>query len=1142
LAPIVAVWVLLAAVAAGHAAAGEQDEWAKQFEAHSKAGRYAEAEAVALQGLKLAERGSERAPVIAWLDRLGKVCFRQKRYAKAEAAYKRSLDLEESLRGPVHGNVAIGLRRLAEVYVAQKRHREALPLVERALAIDEKLRGRDDPRLALSLSALGDLYRMLGRYADAETAYGRELAIRKQAPTPQPAQVAQAFDRLAKTALAQGHYAEAQAMAQQSLAVAERALGVDHLGVAEALADLATAYRAQARYAEAEESYRRAADIRRKRLGAAHLEVTRTLQNLACVYYDQARYAEAEPLLQQALAAYEKARGPDDVAVGECLSALAGLYHAQARYAEAEVLARRTLKIYEKALGADHRLVAAVLTTLANLCNAEGRYAEAEPLHKRAVAIRERVVGPDHPDVAQSLHNLSLIYKAQARLAEAESLARRALAIYEKALGPEHPLVGKAAANVGEICWRQSRYGDAEPLCRRALAIQEKANGPEHPDVAMTLAKLAGLYAHERRFAAAEPLYRRALAIREKTAGPENVRTALCLQDLARLYFDQGDLEKAEPLVDRAILIRDRALVAPGERFESYFLRAQIAWRRASTREALADLRKAMDLAELQRGQSSGAEHERAEHFGKWAAAFEQMVAWQVRLGDVGEALDAIERGRARSLLDEMNVGGVDLLIGRTAVERQTLRRREASLKAKIASLESQGGVEAALAEARQQLYDHYRQMRSESPVYRSLLSVGSGRPRLSQVQRHLVGDGGLLLAYLFGEEGGYLVVVGADFARLVALDVNVSQAQALAIKPGPLGAAQLCAALVNEQTTGVVQQLPNPEKAEELKPRLAALWQMLVPEAQRSAISGGRVKRLIVVPDGPLALLPFETLVVEAGRAARYLLDVGPPISYAPSATVLYNLRQRTVSTKADVREPVLTLGNPAYSVQGVPTTADGGERGQQPAVGARYRSLSRKLAELPYSAWESNWVAEAFEKGGMHSRRLSGRDATEANLRSESPGRRILHLACHGLADQAYGNFFGALALAPGRGDPADDGFLTLAEIYELKIQGCDLAVLSACETNYGPQQRGEGVWALSRGFLVAGARRVVASNWLVDDEAAASLVSLFCGNVAAAQKAGHAVDYAEALQRAKRWVREQEKWHSPYYWGSFVLVGPN
>jgi CHAT domain-containing protein len=139
----------------------------------------------------------------------------------------------------------------------------------------------------------------------------------------------------------------------------------------------------------------------------------------------------------------------------------------------------------------------------------------------------------------------------------------------------------------------------------------------------------------------------------------------------------------------------------------------------------------------------------------------------------------------------------------------------------------------------------------------------------------------------------------------------------------------------------------------------------------------------------------------------------------------------------------------------------------------------------------------------------------------------------------------------VAPGpnsASDAADNGFLTLAEIYELDLNACELAILSACQTNYGPEQEGEGVWGLSRGFLVAGARRVVASNWLVDDEAAAHLMSYFCGNVAKTSKTtspGNDTaqpDYAVAMQLAKREVRKKEKWRSPYYWATFVLVGPN
>ena len=160
---------------------------------------------------------------------------------------------------------------------------------------------------------------------------------------------------------------------------------------------------------------------------------------------------------------------------------------------------------------------------------------------------------------------------------------------------------------------------------------------------------------------------------------------------------------------------------------------------------------------------------------------------------------------------------------------------------------------------------------------------------------------------------------------------------------------------------------------------------------------------------------------------------------------------------------------------------------------------------------------------------------------MRRNVAGHEIVHLACHGMAEQAYGNFFGELALVPGRaGDPNDDGALSMSEIYDLALDGCELAVLSACQTNYGPEQRGEGVWALSRGFLVAGARRVVASNWVVHDEAGATLVSHFAFYLTKSQN-DDGYDYADALRRAKREVRKDERWTHPFYWSSLVLVGP-
>ena len=119
-------------------------------------------------------------------------------------------------------------------------------------------------------------------------------------------------------------------------------------------------------------------------------------------------------------------------------------------------------------------------------------------------------------------------------------------------------------------------------------------------------------------------------------------------------------------------------------------------------------------------------------------------------------------------------------------------------------------------------------------------------------------------------------------------------------------------------------------------------------------------------------------------------------------------------------------------------------------------------------------------------------------------------------------------------------NDGFLQLYEIYETPLPECELAVLSACRSNVGQYVEGEGVFALSRGFLSAGARRVVASQRTVDDASTATLIGAFFRQVADAEEAGRRIDYALALRDARREVRGQERWSAPFYWAPFILTG--
>ena len=112
--------------------------------------------------------------------------------------------------------------------------------------------------------------------------------------------------------------------------------------------------------------------------------------------------------------------------------------------------------------------------------------------------------------------------------------------------------------------------------------------------------------------------------------------------------------------------------------------------------------------------------------------------------------------------------------------------------------------------------------------------------------------------------------------------------------------------------------------------------------------------------------------------------------------------------------------------------------------------------------------------------------------------------------------------------------NGYLRLHDIYQLDLNA-DLVVLSACQTALGKEIRGEGLIGLTRGFMYAGAPRVLASLWKVDDEATAALMKQFYGNMLEKE-----MSPAEALQQAQLAIKSEKRWASPYYWAAFVLQG--
>jgi CHAT domain-containing protein len=160
---------------------------------------------------------------------------------------------------------------------------------------------------------------------------------------------------------------------------------------------------------------------------------------------------------------------------------------------------------------------------------------------------------------------------------------------------------------------------------------------------------------------------------------------------------------------------------------------------------------------------------------------------------------------------------------------------------------------------------------------------------------------------------------------------------------------------------------------------------------------------------------------------------------------------------------------------------------------------------------------------------------EASQSTATSERLSQyRIVHFATHGLLDSQHPELSSlVLSLVDKYGNP-QNGYLQLRNIYNLKLSA-DLVVLSGCETALGKDVKGEGLLGLTRGFMYAGAPRVVASLWQVDDAATAELMGTFYQAMLTEHLAPSA-----ALRHAQIQTRKQRRWSSPYYWGAFVIQG--
>ncbi len=286
---------------------------------------------------------------------------------------------------------------------------------------------------------------------------------------------------------------------------------------------------------------------------------------------------------------------------------------------------------------------------------------------------------------------------------------------------------------------------------------------------------------------------------------------------------------------------------------------------------------------------------------------------------------------------------------------------------------------------------------------------------------------------------------------------------------------------------------------------------------------------RLLIVSDLALQLVPFGALPQPAGaRHPGEPLLVDHEIVYLPSASVLGEL-QRRQANRTPPPELLAMIADPVYQIED--PRLEGVTRGTDPPPALTWPG---QLDRLRFADDEAAQIVALARKlpGGAMPLVATGFDATrELVLSGRLRQYRVLHFATHGFLNSRLPALSGLALAQLDRSGQVQDGMLWLQDLLSLELPA-DLVVLSACQSGLGRELSGEGQVGLPFGFFAAGASRLVASLWEVDDSTTARLMTAFYHGLWIDQ-----LPPGEALRQAQLSLRQVEPRRA---WAGFVLLG--
>ena len=849
------------------------------------------------------------------------------------------------------------------------------------------------------------------------------------------------------------------------------------------------------------EHYQNALHIHRTQDGENHPSTALMHNNISAAYYAKGNYQKSSQHLQKALNIRTQLlpQNHPDIAISldnlaMCLSKMGDLENALHHR-------QKALKIKLIAYGEDHAETALTYNNLANIHHRKNDYLQALSYNEKALAIRVKKYGEQHQDTAISHQNIGAVYSDLKNYPKALEHLLKAQLIFEELFTPNHPRVARVLENIGNCYLEQKNYNQAFTFFDKALTINQEHFGEQNDNTALAWMGLGNVARMNGYFETALQLYQKALVGVFLTHNDDDILSVPVLESYSNpvaafdvLYFkaltfkqlfqqtaQKQHLEAARIYAHVAIDLLDKLR-------RGYHSEASKLWWAAKTSAAfdLAIDAHLMDCPDLP------ADHEQAFTYSEKSKAL-------LLLSSIKEANARLEIGLPTDILDKINEQQVEL----NYLQQQILEQQHpntTTIDSRLSGLQSlyfdQLQAHETLIQQLEQDYPQYYELKYKVETI-DLASLQAILPPQMALLEFFVGE-----------------------SHITIFSITTTHCKVIQ-KPKPTDF---------ERTIRLFNKSIHQIRLSDYVKTAHHLYQILLEPSilffKKNNPKTNPIEQLLIIPHGILSSIPFEAFLCNLPKTEGlayadldYLL-LHFEVQYHYSAT-LWTYQQQQSTKKED------------SFVGFAPVYLDEEDEVAKPIEnGVRSVRIGRKTyGALLHSEKEVQGVQAAFKGKGIGAVSYLHEAATKSNFLKKVQGYKYILVAAHSFYNKQKPNLSGII-FSPENQQSPNETVLYVQDAYQLKLNA-DLVVLSSCESGIGKLAKGEGMMAINRGFLYAGAKHIIFTLFKVYDRESGLLTQYFFEAILDVQS------YAAALRKAKmRLLREQDC--HPKKWAGFVLLG--